>query len=138
MIKSIKAKKNLIIYILAIVFSSSFILNCFQIREIKNKEIELERVSFNEAMVKKPLRNYYNIIKSLEDKEYIDIKKINNNEGDKNFISIDIEFEGNYTLLENFFETLKKDESFKKINFIKLKKKKEETFLGEISIDFNI
>lgn len=136
MIKKIRNKSNLFICSLIIIFISSIALNYLQLREIENKNQELEKVRFDEIAISKSIKSYSSVIDNLETREYVNITKIDNNYGDKNFINIDIEFEGSSFLLESFLNSLKNDENFRRVNFIKLKEKEKEVFSGELSIDF--
>lgn len=138
MIKKIRIKNNLFICSLIIIFISSVALNYLQLRKIENKNEELEKVRFDEVAISKSLKSYSSIIENLETREYVNITKIDNNYGDKNFINIDIEFKGSSLLLESFLDSLKNHENFRRVNFIKLKEKEKEVFSGELSIDFYV
>jgi hypothetical protein len=138
MIKGSNIKSNLLVCTLICIFTTSFILNYLQIQKIEKKKNELDKVYSEEGIMNKSSKGYWIILEDLESKEYLNIKKIYNDTGNKNVIHADIEFQGELKILDTFLSSLKKNDSFAKLNNIKLKEQEKESYIGELSMDFYI
>ncbi len=138
MIQNSKIKRNVIIYALVSIFGTILTLNFLQFKEIERKGIELDKLYSQEVVAVKTSKGYFYVLDYLKSKKYLIIKNITNDVENKNVIHIDIEFKGNLVTLDEFLDSLKKNESFISLDEIRLKDQKNEVYIGELSIAFYI
>jgi len=138
MIQNSKIKRNVIIYALVSIFGTILTLNFLQFKEIERKGIELDKLYSQEVVAVKTSKGYFYVLDYLKSKKYLIIKNITNDVENKNVIHIDIEFKGNLVTLDDFLDSLKKNESFISLDEIRLKDQKNEVYIGELSIAFYI
>lgn len=138
MIQNSKIKRNVIIYALVSIFGTILTLNFLQFKEIERKGIELDKLYSQEVVAVKTSKGYFYVLDYLKSKKYLIIKNITNDVENKNVIHIDIEFKGNLVTLDDFLDSLKKNENFISLDEIRLKDQKNEVYIGELSIAFYI
>lgn len=138
MMQNSKIKRCVVLYILFSIFVLIFTLNYIQVKEIKRKVIELDKLYSEEVVVVKSSKGYFFVLDYLKSKKYLTIKNITNNAESKNIIHIDIEFKGDLVTLDQFLNSLKTNESFIRLNQIRLKDQKNEIYIGTLNLAFNI
>jgi hypothetical protein len=129
-------KKGSILLIALIGIIIIIALNFIVVQRISFQKEKLESFSYTDTTKKKVSNiQYSNIIKDIEKREYIKIERIVNNM-DSNIVNINLKFKGTLYLLEIFIEDIKNKDNFYSVSSIKLKRENNETYIGELSINF--
>lgn len=129
-------KESSILLITLIGVIITIILNFIIVKKISFQKEKLENSSYTDT-TKKEVSNikYSDIIKDIEEKEYIKIERIVNNM-DSNTVNMNLQFKGTLNLLKIFIDDIKNKDNFYSVSSIKLKHENNKTYIGELSINF--
>lgn len=130
------------IFLLSVMFGLiiiSVIINYFSKEDIIIKREKLEKLSSVQILDRKPKGiNYSNVLKYLENQNYLKIKKIDSNYKDEKLFHIDLEFKGDRDKFNKFIENIKEEQNFYSIDSMQFKNEKGNIFICDLGINFYV
>lgn len=133
-----RVKNNLLLFFMSILFIVITTVAYFQHKQLLYKEEELKALKLNYTKKDNTNNSYSNILKDINSKEYVAIKRIVKDSEIDHVVNIELQLKGETEKLYSFLEMMNKKDNFYGVKELEIKVLGNKKFISYIVLKFSI
>ncbi|MCY6370327.1 hypothetical protein [Clostridium ganghwense] len=131
-------KNNLLIYLLSILLIIGVIFAKFQKKNLLHKQQQLQQLKINKTTKNNKHYTYTDILKDINNKDYVQIKRILKDNETPNLVCLQLEFKGEVKKLYSFLQMIKRKENFYGVKELEIKILENKNIYTNVILKFSI
>ncbi|MCY6354064.1 hypothetical protein [Clostridium sp. ZS2-4] len=133
-----RVKNNLLLFFISVLLIVITIAAYFQQKQVLYKEQELKTLKINYTKKENTNSSYSNILKGINNKEYVRIKRIVKENEIDHVVNIELEIKGEIEKLYSFLEMINKKNNFYGVKELEIKTLDNKKFISYVTLKFLI